>query len=310
MEALMAALLTAALIGYNRYRFGQTEKQYPPRGEFVAADGIKLHYLSKGDGKPVVFLHGGVLTGSDFEEVLDLAAAGGYRGIAFDRPGYGYSERPRNGRVTLRTQAALLHQALAAMGAERPILVGHSWSGALALAYALEYPDDVSGIVTLGGGMYAEGYPAEKGDPISSLVTMPVIGSIVMNTLLAVFGPPLADFMLKATFRPEPVPEAYRRRARAFWLRPNQFRANREDVLAFVPAVKAMAGRYRAIRTPLVIAVGEDDPFETKEHSYRLHDNVPGSRLIALPCVAHMIPQLHPEAVMEAIEALPANAKS
>ncbi len=272
----------------------------------MTVEGIRLHYISKGEGQPIVFLHGGVLNGHDFDSVIDRAAASGFHGIAFDRPGYGYSDRPGNKPVTPQMQAKLLHQALQELGVEKPILVGHSWSGVLVLAYALDYPDDLSGIITLGAGMYAEGYPAEKGDPISVAVTTPVLGDALMNTLLAVLGPPLAKMILTETFKPEPVPEAYRKVTLANWLRPLQFKSNREDVLAFVPAVKAMAGRYKEIKAPLVIVVGADDPFDTKEHSFRLHQELPDSTLIVEQNAAHMIPQNHPDAVMKAIETLQA----
>jgi pimeloyl-ACP methyl ester carboxylesterase len=65
-------------------------------------------------------------------------------------------------------------------------------------------------------------------------------------------------------------------------------------------------GRYQEIKAPLVIAVGAGDPFETREHSFRLHEQLPNSTLIVLPGVAHMIPQNHPEAVMKAVKSLKA----
>lgn len=177
--------------------FQENGKAIPAEGQFMTVEGITLHYISKGEGRPVVFLHGGVLTGNDFRESIDLAASAGYHGIAFDRPGYGHSERPIGEPVTPRTQARLLHEALG----------------------------------------------------------------------------------------------AYREATLAYWLRPPQFRANREDVLAFVPGVRAIMDRYSEINVPLVIAVGADDPFPTREHSFRLHEHVPDSKLLVLPGVAHMIPQ-------------------
>ncbi|MEF2969305.1 alpha/beta hydrolase [Paenibacillus sp. M1] len=304
---LVVVMLAAALYLYSQYKFRRLKKQFPPAGKVVTVEGIKLHYISGGEGRPVVFLHGGVLNGNDFEQVIDMAAAGGFRGIAFDRPGYGYSERPKSEPVTPKLQARLLQKALKELGVEKPILVGHSWSGVLMLTYALDYPDDLVGLVTLGAGMYPEGYPAEKGDPISTIITTPVLGSILMNMLLAVLGPPLADKILKETFKPEQVPEAYRKATFAYWLRPSQFKANREDVLAFVPAAKAVSGRYKEIKVPLVIVVGADDPFETREHSLRLHQEIPSSKLIVQENVAHMIPQKHPDVVMKAIETLQLN---
>ena len=294
--------IVIVVVLYNRIMFRLSEKRYPPDGDFVTVEGVRLHYISKGTGQPIVFLHGGVLHAHDFDEVIELAASRGYRAIAFDRPGYGHSQRPRGERVTPRTQARLIHQALQKLEIDKPILVGHSWSGLLVLTYALDYPDDAAVIVTLGGGMYPEGYPAEGGDPISTVVTTPIAGGIFMNMMLRVLGPWLAERILKETFQPEQVPEKYRLSTRHLWLRPSQFRSNREDVLVFVPTAREVMHRYREITVPLIIVVGELDPFTTKEHSYRLHRDVPRSTLIVLEQAGHMIPHLHPEDIVQAIQ--------
>lgn len=301
---LLSAIFVFWLVsyGYGKRRVHRAERTYRPAGRFVSVQGVKLHYTEAGEGRPVVFLHGGVLDGRDFDEALKLCAAGGRRALAFDRPGYGHSERPRGPRLTPMKQAELIHEALKELGIERPVIVGHSWSGLLALAYALRYPEDTAGIVTLGGGMYKEGYPAGRWDPVSVLAVLPVLGDLALHALLAALGPLAARGMLKATFAPEPVPQAYLRRALALWLRPSQFKANREDVLAFVPAAEALSPRYAEIRVPTVIVVGENDPFSTKEHSFRLHRELAGSRLMVLPDAAHMIPQHHPEETAKAVE--------
>ncbi|GAA0351519.1 alpha/beta fold hydrolase [Bacillus horti] len=294
----------AILVIYNLHQFKRAEEQYPPQGKFITINGYRLHYLEQGkeDGQAVVFLHGGVLTANDFQDVMSKAVAHGYRAYAFDRPGYGYSDRPKN--TTPEDQAKMIHEALAKLGVIKPILVGHSWSGLLVLAYALQYPGKVTGIITLGGGMYAEGYPAENGDPISSLVITPWLGFISLHTLLATIGPLLSDQIMKVTFNPELVPEGYKQEAKALWLRPGQFRANREDILYFSSVAKRISKKYKDITVPIVIGLGEDDPFETKEHSFRLHREVPQSHLLVWKETAHMIPQLHPEKVWEAIKLL------
>jgi Predicted hydrolases or acyltransferases (alpha/beta hydrolase superfamily) len=302
---LLLAIALGGFILYNRYKFKQAELKFPPNGRFVTVEGVRLHYISKGSGKPVVLIHGGVLTGNDFERVIEIAAGKGYRAIAFDRPGYGYSERPDSENVTPFVQARLIHAALKELGIEKPILVGHSWSGTLVLSYALLYPQDLEGIVTLGAAMYKEGYPAENGDQISKLVTTPVIGDLVLHTLLrSPLGTFLADRTLQATFAPESIPAGYREATHALWLRPGQFKANREDVLAFSPAAEQISKRYKEINHPVVIVAGEKDPFGTKEQSLRLKEDIPHAELIVLPEVAHMIPQNHPQQVVNAIDRL------
>jgi len=273
---------------------------------FVRTDGIRLHYISEGEGPPVVFLHGGILDGHDFEGVIRLAAKTGYRAIAFDRPGYGLSERPKK-KITPFDQARFIHGALRSLGVQKPIIVGHSWSGLMTLALALMYPNDVSGIVLLAPAMYKEGYPAEHGDPLSALMTAPVIGEIVIRLFLKTpLAGNLTENMLKQTFAPEPLPDRYRERVYAVWLRPGPIRANREDVLAFPPAALEASKRYAEIRHPVSIVVGEDDPFGTKEQALRLKQDIPHAKLSIVPQVAHMIPQNHPELVMEAIHAMAA----
>lgn len=251
-------------------------------------------------------MHGGVLRGNDFCKVMKLGASNGYRTLALDRPGYGYSQRPQNGKApfTLMDQAQWLHMAFKEMGVEKPVLVGHSWSALLVLMYASLYPEQVAGVVTVAGGLFKEGYPAEKGDPLSRLVMMPVVGHLVMNILFPLVGKIMVRSTMKATFAPEPVPASYEEEVYALWLRPAQFRANREDVLQFVPAAEYMEQRYSSIHLPTVILVGERDPFPTKEHSFKLNGILPHAELKVLPAAAHMIPHNQPEEVIKAVDTL------
>src|SRR5437870_950122 len=125
----------------------------PPVCQFITVDDTRLRYLDSGAGTPVVLLHG---NGSLIEDFVSsgIMDAPGHRFIAFDRPGFGYSERPRGRAWGPSEQASLLLRALAHLGIERPIVVGHSWGALVALAMALESPEDVSGLVLLSGYYY------------------------------------------------------------------------------------------------------------------------------------------------------------
>lgn len=291
---------------YHYYSMKRSEARFPPEGKFVQVNGYPVHYLDEGAGRPIVLLHGGVLRGNDYRKVMELGVAKGYRLLALDRPGYGYSGRPQNGKepFTLTDQAKWLHRALQEIGVEQPILVGHSWSGLLVLLYASLYPEHVAGVVTVAGGMYKEGYPAEKGDPLASLVRVPLIGKLILYILSPLVGRIMVRNTMKATFAPEPVPADYEQEVLAFWLRPAQFIANREDVVQFVPAADDMANHYSSLHTPAVILVGERDPFPTKAHSDKLYRELPHGKLRVLPESAHMIPHSQPEEVIKAVDAL------
>ena len=113
LAATAAALAASAL--YNAYRTRRAEREHPPAGRFVEVDGVRLHYLERGAGPPVVLLHGNVVTAEDWvlSGVLDRVAER-HRVVAFDRPGYGHSDRPRGSAWTAAEQADLLRRALGA----------------------------------------------------------------------------------------------------------------------------------------------------------------------------------------------------
>ncbi|MFB4161355.1 alpha/beta fold hydrolase [Geomicrobium sp. JSM 1781026] len=292
-----------ALVLFNQYQFKKSEKRNPPKGRFVDVDGVKLHYLRQGKGQPVVLLHGGVTSCEDFTEVLYYLSNKEYDCISFDRPGYGHSDRPKKA-MSADKQAELIHKALYEIGIVEPvIIVGHSWSGTLTLSYARQFPKDVANIVTLGAAMYKEGYPAERGDLLSKLIMTPLVGTVLMNTLLAT---PVAKRMGKQTvvetFKPEVAPSGYEQRLLDSWGRPKQFRANREDVLLFPECAYANSHHYCKITTPITIIVGDSDPFNTVQMANRLFKETEYSNLFILENVGHMIPQKHPQQVADLID--------
>ena len=142
-----AAATIAAMTAYNVYRARKAEREHPPAGQFVTVDGVRLHYIERGEGPPVVLLHGNMVTAQDFDTsgVLDLVAQR-HRVIAFDRPGFGYSDRPHGSAWSAGTQAELIRDAFAVLGINRPIVLGHSWGAAVALALGLNHSDAVKGL--------------------------------------------------------------------------------------------------------------------------------------------------------------------
>ncbi len=113
---------------------------------------FRLHYIDRGTGRPIVLLHGNGTFAQDWliSGVLDQLATD-HRVIAFDRPGFGYSERPRSRIWTASAQAALIHKALLKLDIHKPVIVGHSWGTLVALALALDYPLDTAALVLLSG---------------------------------------------------------------------------------------------------------------------------------------------------------------
>src|SRR5437588_2616566 len=306
--AVLAGSVAAAMAGmalWNTYRAKKVRWTHPPRGRFFAVDGAQLHYLENGAGRrPVVFLHGNVVTAEDFalSGLLGLASERQCHVVAFDRPGFGYSDRPRGAMWTPARQAGLFRQALVKLGIEHPIVVGHSLGTLVALALALDHPDAVSGLVLL-SGYYR---PTLRADvPLFSVPAIPVIGDLIRYTVGPLFGAALLPVAAKGMFSPLTVPERF---AKGFPhglpLRPSQIRAEAEDTATMGSAVAAMQRRYRELRMPVVIIAGTKDRIiDHRKHSVWLHQEIAQSALRPVPGVGHMLHYAVPEQVVDAIEA-------
>src|SRR5439155_415703 len=92
-----------------------------------------------------------------------VGAGQDHRVIAFDRPGFGHSERPRNRIWTAEAQADLLWRALCEIAVHRPVIVGHSWGALVAIAMALRDQADTAGLSLLSGLLLPK-RPARRGD--------------------------------------------------------------------------------------------------------------------------------------------------
>ncbi|HYW73304.1 MAG TPA: alpha/beta hydrolase, partial [Pyrinomonadaceae bacterium] len=151
---------------------------------FIEIDGANLHFVMKGQGRPLVLIHGNPGSCQDWSRLYSPISSR-YRAIAFDRPGHGHSDRPNHRPITVEVQAEMLHAALKQLGVERPIVVGHSWGGSLALVYALNFAENLSGLVLLAPAAY------ESDDGVSFLSKLPgwpVIGDVLNFLFTPLFG--------------------------------------------------------------------------------------------------------------------------
>jgi len=295
-----AALAAAALI--NAYRARKVEREHPPRGRFISVDGVRLHYLERGEGSPVVFIHGNVVDSRDWvlSGVFDRTAAH-HRVIAFDRPGFGHSERPHGSLWTAAHQATLLRHAFRALGIERPVVVGHSWGALVALELALNHPEAVSGLVVLSG--YYD-VTIRYDVPLVAVSAVPGVGDLLRYTVSPVLGAALLPMNIKAMFAPQPVPSQFKRDfPYGFPVRPWQIRAESQDAVTMMPAAIDMHQRFRDLRLPVFIVAGTKDRVVGHEsHANWLHNQIPGSRLRLINGAGHMVHYVCPQQVADGID--------
>ncbi|MCC2974354.1 alpha/beta fold hydrolase [Massilia sp. IC2-476] len=303
--AILAGIGLAASFFYVRAKTRQAEQENPPQGKFVDIDGVRLHYLERGAGPVLVLLHGNGVYSKDFETSgLIEAAAKHYRVIAFDRPGFGYSDRPRTTVWTPDKQAALLQRALEQLGVESAIVLGHSWGTMVALAMGLQAPNAVRGLVLLSGYYY----PSVRMD-VAALAppAVPVIGDLLRYTVSPLAARLLWPGATKRVFAPMPVSERFNRFPVWMALRPKQLRASAAESALMVPAAMSLAKRYPELKVPVAIVAGTQDKIVDCGHnSERLHERLPDSQLRLEPGVGHMTHYAHPDEVLEAIDGIAA----
>ena len=293
--AIVLALAASAAANYALAK--RAERRNPPQGTFVTADGVRLHCLDRGTGPAIVLLHGvGAMTGEMTASGLVDALAADHRVIVFDRPGFGYSERPRGRIWTPGAQAALLRHALDLLGVERPVIVGHSWGTLVTLEMALRDPDRTAGIVLLSGYYF----PTFRPDvPLLFWPAVPIVGDVLRYAISPWLGRLSKPLLYKWLFAPAPVTSSFVEEVPSELIfRPWHLRSAAAEVGLLIPGAAALAGRYRELRLPTAIVAGPGDRvIGFERHSERLYQALPRSTLRALPHTGHMIHHSAPGAI-------------
>ncbi|MEM7565876.1 MAG: alpha/beta hydrolase [Pseudomonadota bacterium] len=286
----VVTILLVALAIYTEHQKRRIEAEHPPKGRFVTVRGVRMHVLERNaeaGGVPVLLLHGAA---SNADDIMVSAgeALGDRHCIAIDRPGHGYSERPapRDASSPI-VQSKLIAEALAEMGVERAIVLGHSWGGCCALTLALRYPKLVESLVLLAPVTHPW---RGKISWYWRLSANRWFGWLFYRTLAMPVGQASIRPALKMTFAPNAVPDDYIERAgitRIF--RPKNFAANSEDMVDLWDNVNWLSSQYPCIAAPTIILQGDEDVTLWPElHAESLVRQMPKAELRMLPGVGHL----------------------
>jgi pimeloyl-ACP methyl ester carboxylesterase len=288
------ALVVAGLVAWTWIVAARALSRHPPNGVFVQVAGGRLHARDMGPRdapahRTIVMIHGASCNLMALTVPLaEPLVAAGFRVIAIDRPGHGHSDRP-GGRADASParQAALIAEAMAALGAPEAIVLAHSFAGAIGTTLAMDRPERVKGLLLIApvthpwpGGITWYYHPG----------SWPLVDLIFSNTL------PVAGFAMTAragidgVFRPQPAPHDYiEATALRLMLRPHNFRANAQDVAGLAAHVAERAGRYGEIRQPTVVISGDADTVVlTSIHTAALSRELPDVKAVVLPGVGHV----------------------
>lgn len=296
--ALAAYLLAAHERAYTR----RVEAQFPPTGRFIEAEGARLHVREAGfEGLPrLLLIHGASANLLELWTPLADEFAPLHRVVAFDRPGMGYSTRPKRGAHTMAYQARCAARVLEQSGDGPAIVVAHSLGSAVALRLALDHPHLVSGLVLVAPA--CNPYP-HKPAWWARLSATPVLGDVFCSLFIPWLGPPMSPASVSNNFWPAPVPVNYLTEAGVpLIFRPSAFRASAFDVCASNAEFTAQQPRYAELLTPAVIITAEKDRIVSpKRHARALAADLPAAELVIAPDTGHMPHRLRTDLVVAAI---------
>lgn len=230
-------------------------------GNQITIDGIKTNYHDIGDGHPVFFIHGsgpGVSSWANWRLNLAPIAAHGVRCIALDMAGFGYTDAPEGLQFSRDAWVEHFAAFVDSQTRDKISIVGNSFGGAIALAYAIRFPERVDRLVLMGA--VGLDFPiTQELDQVWGHV--PTVENMVALMKIFAFDPALvnddlAELRHRAAMRPG-VMEAYS----------SMFAEPRQD------ALRALASReddVRQLKVPTLIVHGQDDRVIPVDVSKRL----------------------------------------
>ena len=272
----------------------RVEAALPPVGRFVAVAGARLHVVERGAGPAVLLVHGLAGQMGDFTyAVLDLLASD-YRVVAVDRPGSGYSTRAPGASASLGAQADALAALIDGLQLGRPLVAGHSFGGAVALALAQRHPERVAGLALIAPLTHpVDDIPA----PFRGLlIPWPWLRALAAWTVATPANLLGRGAVLRMVFAPEDVPPDFDTRGgNRLGLRPSNFIAASADLVAAAEHLPSLVRRYGEMRVPVSVLFGRGDQIlDPRVQGAALAAAIPGVEL-TLVDGGHMLPITAPE---------------
>jgi len=303
LPRLAASLLIAVLgfAGVTHWRASAREAAaaaaFPPSGQFVTVDGTRLHYEIAGTGPDLVMIHGASGSLRDLTYALRDRLTDRYRVIVVDRPGLGHSDPLDD--TSLAAQARIIKAGVAQLGVTDPVVLGQSYGGAVALAWALEGGPRALVLV----GSPSMPWPGDldlwyrvTSNPVGRALAVPVASAFVPESYVR--------SATRAVFAPDPVPPGYEAYlGSALTLRRATLATNTAQVNALRAELVTMEPRYPTLTLPVELIHGTADTIVPLHiHSDPLSQRLPDATLTVIDGAGHMPHHAHAEQVIAAID--------
>lgn len=309
---LVLAVLLGVLIAVVQWRASAREAEanrtYPAQGRIIDVDGTPVHVLVAGNGPDLVLIHGASGNVRDWTFDFVDRVSDRYRVIMVDRPGLGWTGRlPGKGGAwnagaeSPMEQARVLQKAVDIVGVETPIVLGHSFGGSIAMAWALSRPQDTAAVVMVSA--VSNPWPGDLGWTYT-VVGSPAGGALLVPLASAFVPQSFVDSSIESIFAPQAAPEGYAHEVgAALVLRRFSMRANAQQVNTLRPHIVKMSQNYPGLEMPFEIVHGDADTIVPLDiHARPLSQQVRNANLTVLEGIGHMPHHVAPDAVEAAID--------
>ncbi len=265
------------------------------------AGGLRLHYIERPGAEPAVLLiHGLPGTAEDFNLVTALLP--GRRTVAIDRPGFGFST---GGYFPFARQVQAVQELVERLHLGHPVLVGHSYGGAISLGFAEAHPGEARGLVLVDAAATCTRNSAFERDQARAVqfVELPVVSQLADVTFSQLLRKVSAEAGDEEAFDPVPVASAHVHRLLAINMKHGNLEAWAGETLHANGAIEGIDRGLRGIATPAIVIQGEHDQLVKPACGRRLAATLPHAQL-EMVSGGHMAIYTHPATVAEAVARL------
>ncbi|MDA0266163.1 MAG: alpha/beta fold hydrolase [Cyanobacteria bacterium] len=256
---------------------------------------VTIRYIDAGTGQTgtILLMHGIPTWGYLYHAVIPILVKAGYRVIAPDFLGHGWSDRRDRFDRSFQDQARMIGALLSALGLTRVQVVGHDTGGAVALILAIEQPQRVDRLVISNAVCYDrfDDDMLDFGHPLRWQARS-----------LADLEAALEESLAMGLARPERLTAAFRAGMIAPW-------ASEEGKLSLLRNASALnanqtmalVDRHGTITARTLVLWGMDDPWQKAEDGKQLASEIPGARFQPIENASHWVQQDAPEAFAGAV---------
>ena len=290
---LIFCLLIISVFWWSSYRISSREvytgQQLATEGRFVKVGDVNTHYIRKGKGEPLVLIHGIFSSAFVWHKNIDELSRY-FDVIAVDLKGYGYSDKPSDGRYSRKDIRQFMIDFMGAINVEKAILVGHSWGGSIAMDMAIACPQRVEKLVLID----SIGYPL-KHNFFSWALKLPGMGKL----LLALCDKDTLEWILKkgVFFDPSLITDE----EIEGWIRPYYVKGSVQAALELRNFDFIIGEQIKDISCSVLIIWGQDDKCLPVEMAEWFKQDIKGSVLKIIPNCGHNTQEEKPKEVNDLI---------